>query len=171
MVGELPRQPLVREVVLGDDQQPRRVLVDAVDDPGPRDPADPAQRSAAMVEQRIDHRPVAIARGGVDDEPGGLVDDEQMLVLIDDAELDLLRLVVRGLGGGDGEGEGLVALHLDRRVAHREPVGAGQRAGLGQHLEPFARQRRHAVGKRAVEPPAAVARSERDFKGCLPPGH
>ena len=32
MLGELPRQPFVRDVILGDQHQPRRVLVDAVDD-------------------------------------------------------------------------------------------------------------------------------------------
>ena len=49
-----------------------------------------------MVQQRVDERPVEIARRGMDDEPGGLVDDEEMLVLEHDRERNVLRLVVRG---------------------------------------------------------------------------
>ena len=92
MRGELLRQALVRDVGLGDDQQARRVLVDAVDDARPRNAADARQRSAAMVEQRVDQRAVEIARRRVDDQPGGLVDDQQMLVLEDDRQRDVLRL-------------------------------------------------------------------------------
>ena len=90
--GELLRQAFVGDVGLGDHQQPRRVLVDAVDDAGPRDAADARQAAGAMVEQRVDQRPVAIAGGGMDDQAGGLVDDQQMLVLEDDRQRDVLRL-------------------------------------------------------------------------------
>ena len=116
------------------------------------------------MKQGIDHRPVAGACRGVDDEPGRLVDDQQMLVFIDDAKIDALRFVVRGLGGGDGEQILLVALHLDRGIANGLAVGAGQGPRLGQHFQPFARQGRHAVGKRAVKAPATVARRKRDFE-------
>ena len=39
MIGKLSGKPLVRRVVLGDDQQPGGILVDAVDNAGPRHPA------------------------------------------------------------------------------------------------------------------------------------
>ena len=139
--------------------------------PGRATPPIPLSAAAAMVEQGIDHRPVAIARGGVDDQPGGLVDDQQMLVLVDDAERDFLRLVVRRRGGGDGEGERLVALHLGRRVAHRVAV---VRVSAPDLVSTF-RRSRDSVGTRS-----ASARSrrqpawlgvERDFERCLPPGH
>ena len=51
-----------------------------------------------MVKQRIDQRPVEIAGGRVDDEAGRLVDDQQMLVLEDDRQRDVLRLIVRRFG-------------------------------------------------------------------------
>ena len=51
MGGELLGKALVSDVGLGDDQQSRRVLVDAMDDPGPRDAANPRQRAVAMMEQ------------------------------------------------------------------------------------------------------------------------
>ena len=44
MGGELLRQSFVRDVGLGDDQQARRILVDAVDDARPGDAADARQR-------------------------------------------------------------------------------------------------------------------------------
>ena len=55
------------DVGLGDDEESGRILVDAVDDAGTGDTADARQAVAAMVEQRVDQRPVAVARGGVDD--------------------------------------------------------------------------------------------------------
>src|SRR3546814_8387548 len=63
MRGELFCQADVRAVVLGGDDQPRRILVDPVDDARPRDSADPAQLPRAMVEQRVDQRAVEITRG------------------------------------------------------------------------------------------------------------
>ena len=83
MIGELARQALVRSVGLGDDQQPRGVLVDAVDDAGTGNPADPRKLPGAVVEQRVDQRAVVVASGGMDHQPGGLVDDDQMFVLMD----------------------------------------------------------------------------------------
>ena len=71
--------------------------------PGRATPPMPDSAAAAMVEQRVDQRAVEIARGGMDDQPGGLVDHDQMLVLEHDDERDILRFVVRG-----------------RRVGHRD---------------------------------------------------
>ncbi len=41
-------------IMLGGDDQPRRILVDAMDDAGPRHAADSRELPRAMVEQRID---------------------------------------------------------------------------------------------------------------------
>ena len=48
VVGKLSRQPFMRRVALGDHQQAGRVLVDPVDDAGPRDPADAGKLAAAL---------------------------------------------------------------------------------------------------------------------------
>src|SRR3546814_16765538 len=93
----------VRQVVLRGDDQAARILVDAVDDAGPRDAADARKLSRAMVEQRVDERAVEIARGGVDDHAGGLVDDDQMLIPPGDDEIEVLRGVMRR--GGDGKAQ------------------------------------------------------------------
>ncbi len=47
------------------------------------------------MEQRVDQRSVEIARGGMDDEAGRLIDDDQVLVLVGDDQRDVL--------GGGGE--------------------------------------------------------------------
>ena len=73
----------------------------------------------------------------MDHQPGRLVDHQQMLVLVDDDEGDILRLIMRGGGIGDGEGEGLAAAHLDRRIAMQGSAGR-ERAALDQHLQPLA---------------------------------
>ena len=76
-----------------------------------------------MVKQRINQRPVEIARGRVDDQSGGLVDDQQMLVFEHDRQRDVLRLVVRGLWAPERRGEIFVAADLGRRVANRLAFG------------------------------------------------
>ena len=165
---ELLGQPLMRDVGLGDDQQARRVLVDPVDDARPRHAADARQLAAAMVEQRVDQGPVAIARGRMDDQSGRLVDDQQMLVLEDDRQRDVLRLVVRRRRLRHGE---------EKRSSPRTLV-AGSRTALavalrarrcGQRLQPLARQGRDGVGKRTVEPPARMAGVQRYFDVLMPP--
>src|SRR3546814_4538976 len=74
---ELLRQPFMRAVGLCDDQQARSILVDAMNDAGARHAADSGESALAMMEQRIDQRPVQIARRRVDDQARGLVDDDQ----------------------------------------------------------------------------------------------
>ena len=117
--GELPGEPLMSDVGLGDDQQPRRVLVDPVDDARPGNAADPRKAAAAMMQQRVDQSAVRIARRRMDDQPGGLVDDQQMLILEDNPQRDVLRFVVRGRGLRNGEQERLAAADLEGRVADR----------------------------------------------------
>ena len=58
--------------------------------PGPPDPADARQARAAMADQRIDQRAGGMARRRMDDEPRGLVDDDEVLVLVDDGQRDVL---------------------------------------------------------------------------------
>ena len=81
-----------------------------------------------MVEQGVDQSAVEIARRGMDDHPGRLVDDEQMLVLEDDVERDVLRLVMRGLRLGDGDLDRLPATRLHRGIAHQRALRPEHRA-------------------------------------------
>jgi hypothetical protein len=46
-----------------------------------------------MMQQRIHQRAVPVAAARMDDQPGRLVDDQQRLVLEDDVERDVFRLL------------------------------------------------------------------------------
>src|SRR4029453_14106627 len=71
--------------------------------PGPRDAADARQSAGAVVQKRVDKRPFAISGGWMDHQAGGLVDDQQMIVLKHDRQWNVLRLVMCRLGFGNGE--------------------------------------------------------------------
>ena len=57
--------------------------------PGPPDAADPGKAGAAMGDQRIDQRAGLMPGGGMHHEALGLVDDDDVVVLIDDIERDI----------------------------------------------------------------------------------
>ena len=95
-----------------------------------------------MVEQRVDQRAVEIARRRMHDQPGRLVDDDQMLVLIGDR-----RAGYPAPRFGDVVPDRVSAqrrkvtprLRLGRRVAHRAAVAASTAPSSDQRLEPLAR--------------------------------
>ena len=94
--------------------------------PGRATPGDPAVLGAAGPrEQRVDQR-VAVVMAGrrVDDEPGRLVDDEQVVVLVDDRQRDV------GLG-----------LEVERR-----PARGTSSAELGPGVDDRVGLERPAVG-------------------------
>jgi hypothetical protein len=63
-----------------------------------------------MVEEGIDEGAVGIASGGVDDEAGGFVEDEDVFVLEEHVERDVLGDDGDGDDFGDGEGDLVSAL-------------------------------------------------------------
>ena len=91
----------MRAVVLGDDEQARRILVEPVDDAGPLDPADARQAVAAMGDERIHERAGFVTGGRMHHEPGRLVDDDEVIVLVDDVERDRFAQWL----GRDGRGK------------------------------------------------------------------
>ena len=71
--------------VPGDHQQAARVAIEAMDDPGSLDAGDPAAgRPVAVGQERVDERAAGVAGRRMDDQPGRLVDDQQVVVLVDD---------------------------------------------------------------------------------------
>ena len=89
----------MRGVGLGDDQQAGGVLVEPVDDARPPDPADARRLSPQWAISALTSVPSAWPGGGMDDEPGRLVDHDQMLVLEDDVERQVLgRRAANSLG-------------------------------------------------------------------------
>ena len=87
---ELPRQLVVRSVVLRDDHQ-QTAAVEAMDDSGPLFTADAAQ-VADVVEQRVHQRAAGMAGRRMHDHSGRLVDDHEIAILVDDPERKVLGL-------------------------------------------------------------------------------
>ncbi len=74
---------------LGDDQKATRVLVDAMHNPRSKMPESIAligelRPKSPAREQAVDERARCVPPGGVNDEPRGLIDDEQLFILVDD---------------------------------------------------------------------------------------
>ncbi len=146
LAGQLPAlhellEPLVRLLRARDDEQPRRVAVEAVDDARPV--LLPALGPRGC--ERLHERAAGVPGRRVHDDAGGLVDDEEVLVVVRDRELGqrdggLLgyrsrRLDLDLLPAGE-----LVALAARLPVhehgARREqPLGRGARADLRQPRE------------------------------------
>jgi hypothetical protein len=110
----------------GDHQEPARVAVQAMDDPGPLDAGDPApRRPVAVCQQGVDEGAVGMARRGVDHEPGRLVEDEQVVVLVDDRQRDLGRR-------SEFERDRLGNVETQLRAGAHDAVRAQRLAGGGQ---------------------------------------
>ena len=90
--AELRAERLVRGIVFSHDQQSAGVLINTVDDTGPDRPADTRKLPGAMIEQCVDKCAVRVAGCGMHHHALGLVDDDQVGILVDDIERDILRL-------------------------------------------------------------------------------
>ena len=121
-------------VVLGDEHHAARVLVEAMDDAGAELAADAAQ-VVHVKEQRVDERLVGVAGGGMDDQAGGLVDHDDVVVLVEDREREVLRLDGRRSGGGDVDLDRLAGFDALRRLSRR----GCRRRGRGLRSIEFAR--------------------------------
>ena len=91
-------QTAERLLATGDDEQARRIAVETVHDAGAL--GRPASRPTSA--QRTGERPVRTTGSGMDDDAGGLVDDEQMLVLPGDARVPRARASASGSGAASG---------------------------------------------------------------------
>lgn len=91
-------------VVLGDDDAAGGVFVEPVDDAGASFTAY-AGEVVAVMEEGVDEGAVGIAGGGVYDEAGGFVDDEDVAILVEDFDGDVLGDDFDGGGVGNGEGD------------------------------------------------------------------
>ena len=131
--GELLAQRLVGGVVFRDDQAAGGVLVEAVDDARAFDPADAGKLAFAVVEQGVDQRAVGITRGGVDDDAGFLVEDDQVLVFEQDAQRDVLRLGQVGDGFRDGNAEDVADRHRVAQLDRLVEIGNHRRHWLIAH--------------------------------------
>ena len=105
VVGELPRERAMGPIRLGNDKQPAGILVQPVHDARPLFASDAGEGGAAVRDQRVHQRARAIARGGMDHEPGRLVEDQELGILEHDFE--------RNVFGGDRRLGGRRKIELD----------------------------------------------------------
>ena len=122
-----------------------------MDDAGPRHAADAAELPRAMMQQRVDERVFLVAGGGMHDQPGGLVQHEQRVVLEKNVERHVLRLRFGGAGFGPvdfdttsparGVWVGLTGAAVDADVAF-----------LDQPLDRAARHGGKLAAQKGVEP-------------------
>lgn len=155
MGRELLGQALVRDIGLGNNEQSGRVLVDPMHDPGTSDTADARELACAMVQQCIDQCSIKVACRGVDNQAGGLLDNQEMFVLENDVERNVLWLIVRGLDLGHGNANFLLSTNLGGRIADRFALRFDGSAA-NEILQAFTRKRWNDICERAVEPPARM---------------
>ena len=115
-----------------------------------------------MGEERVDEGSVWIAGSRMDHEARGLVDDEQVLILVNHREREGLRRRASLGTLGDEYGESLTGLDLGRGLAHLL-VPDTHLARLDEALQARARELRQRLSKEGVEPRAAVLGPGRDF--------
>ena len=137
----------MRLVRTRDDEEPRRVAVETVDDPGP-----PVLVTAGETvrEQPVDERARAVSCRRVDDDSGGLVDHEQVVVLVCDPQVHRLGREARH---GRGGGVDIQLLTAGQAVALRADDPVDARSARGQQA--FGRGARADVrqlGEEPVEP-------------------
>ena len=137
MAGELRRQRLMGAVVLRDHHQAGGVLVEAVHDAGPPLAADAGETVAAMGDQRIDQSAGRVSGGGMHDQPFGLVDHDDVGVLVNHVERNGLgsRLCRRRRRNVDEDR--CAGIDAMTGIANRSSVD-GDGAGFDQRLKPRA---------------------------------
>ena len=100
MVLQLRAEGQVGGVVFGGDDEAAGIAVDAVDDAGALFAADAGETVAAVVEQGVDQGAVRVAGGRMDHQARGLVDHDDVVVLVDHVQGDVLG------GAGPSRGAG-----------------------------------------------------------------
>ena len=158
-VLELDGQACLGRVVLGYDDQPRRILVQAVHQTRP-DLASDALEVGAMGQHGVGEGVVRVARRGVGHEARGLVDHEQVRVLVHDVQVHGLGDKGGGHRRGNDEAHGLALSQPGGRF--RGSAVYGDAALGGEGLNAGARQVGTALGQEGVEPLTRLVNPERE---------
>lgn len=132
--GEKPPKAAVGIVMLGNHHHAGRVLVEPMDDAGPRDPANARETIAAMVEKGVDQGACPIASGRVHDEPSRLIKHHEVLIFEKDLERDVFGLGVRLFDWRRHQRDGLAFDHLVGGVGHRL-IGNGEGAFFDERFD------------------------------------
>ena len=133
------------------------VLVETVDDSRPHLAANAGQPIAAMRDQRVHKRAVGLAGARMDDHAGGLVDDDQVGILIQNVQRDVLCDRTGVAHRRQAQHIGRAGPDRGRRVARWTAI-LGHRAIKDQRLDAGARQRLGRGETRGKEPVEPVGR-------------
>ena len=151
----------MRLVILGDDNAAAGLFIEAVDDAGTMFLRSGGE-SAAVVEQGIDQRPLVMTGPDMDDHASRLVDDNEVFILVQDAQRNVLgactggRLVDFLLDAEDIAGMDLLTVP-DGLAAQRDA------AGFHEGLDFGTREVRKVAHQDHVEPLAAILFGCGDF--------
>lgn len=163
--GELGGESAVGCIVAGDEEDAAGAGVEAVDDPRAQIAAH-AGESPEMVQKSVDERAGFAAGARVDDEAGGLVDGDQVVIFEENVEGDLLGF---GAQGAERSGFDVDAL------AAPEPVGGFAGAPVHQHaagvdplLKPRAAELRQFLGEDVIEPSSGTLAADVDDRHSTP---
>ena len=153
------RRALQRRVdggALGDEENARRELVETADERRPLR----GRPTTRPPEERVQDRAVRMSVGWVDDHAGGLIQRQQVVVLVQHVEADVLRVDdTAGRCGGQRDGHDVAKRRACRRATHRDAVDRDEPL-LDPELDLRARGVRHVGEMPAeyeVETPAGIA--------------
>ena len=127
---ELGRETAVRGVGIGHDHQARGVLVQPVHDAGAQGAAD-ARQVRHHRQQGVDQRAVRVAGTRMHRQARGLVDHQELRVLVDDRDGNVLRNHIQRDRRRHGHDHIVAGAHggrwLGDRAVQRDPAVAHQR--------------------------------------------
>ena len=166
---ELPGQAQMCPVVLGHDQDAAHLLVQAMDDARAAHPADAGKAGAAMRQERVDERAVRMPRCRMHDDPGGLDQHDQVLVLEDHLERHRLGARRGRRRGRHGEHEPLALFDPAGRLRY-EAAGRSDPAVTDQGLEPRPGKLGHALREEGVETLACIVGTDVELRGLTRQG-
>jgi len=161
---ELIRQSFVGGVVFGDHHDPRRPLVEPVNNPGAKDTSDPGQ-IPQTVQKGVDEGTPDVAGRGMDDHAGRLHHNSNVLILIEDPEREVFGDKPFFDGRGMDETDGLAGRKLTAGL--RFPAPDLHQTPIDQLLDPGTGERRDTGGEKNIQPRPGLRRGHKKFK-CLP---
>ncbi len=124
VIGKQVAQRLMRFVILGDHQKAGCVLIEPMDDTGALDAPNARQGVAAMGNERIDECAAFMAGSGMHDEPGRLVDDDEIVVFKSDIKRNGFALRFGRGRFRHLDLDPLAGLHLQARILGRFAINA-----------------------------------------------
>lgn len=118
VVSKKRREALMRGIRFRNHEEARRILIESVHNAGPPHAPDARKARPAMGNQRIYERALLMASTRMNHEPGGLIDDEKMLILIDDIERDIFPARDGPGGLGNRQTHALSGAQDGARIPH-----------------------------------------------------